>query len=271
MVCLGLLCAYLTLCGFFYASQWQFVLHPSRTLGQTPATVGLPFTPIRFDDDPTGQPQLSGWWIPGDSSNALTALVLHSERGSMSDALPLSQALHEAHLNVLLFDYRGYGQSAGPHPDQRSMEQDASGALKFLNDTKHVPASRVVPAGVGLGASLAVRLCRQQQQIPALILVDADGDTLSRVERDQRSRIVPIGLLFHERFPLADQLATLTIPKLLISYTRGDAPLVAQRAADPKTTAELPSNAAPAMTAAAIQRFLDTYSPQPGPATLLPH
>lgn len=270
VVALGLFCSYLTLCLFFYKGQWQFVLHPSRDVTVTPASQGLAFTPVRFGDDAAGQPQLSGWWIPGDSPADPVALMLHSETGSMSNALPFAKALHAARLNVFLFDYRGFGLSAGQHPAQRLMEDDANQALQYLTGTRGIPDSRIIVFGQGLAASLATRLCRQSPKIPAMVLLDADGDTLSRVEADQRSRIVPLSLLFHERFPLADALHVLPTPKLLISFTQGAAPIIGQRAADPKITAELPPTAAPEAIVPILRRFLGTYMVTPPPPLAAP-
>ncbi len=265
VVALGLVCAYVTLCIFFYQGQDQFLLHPSRTLGATPAALHLAFEPVRFGDDASGQPQLSGWWIPSDLPADPTVLMLHGEDGSMSDALPYARALHDARLNVLLFDYRGYGTSGGRGPSEKAMQQDAASALRYLTVTRHLPPTNIVVFGNRLGASLATRLCAGHANLPALILVDADGDTTSRIEADQRSRIIPVSLLFHERFPLADALHTLRTPKLLISYTRGEAPEVAQRAADPKTTAEIPRTDGPGELTPIVRRFLGTYVAHPAP------
>ncbi len=269
VVALGLVCAYVTLCVFFYTGQWQFVLHPSRAVTRTPAALQMTFTPVRFGDDHSGQPQLSGWWLPSDSPDDPTALMLHNQTGSMGEALPLAKALHDARLNVLLFDYRGYGQSGGNHPSQATMRQDAEQALAFLMQTRAIPASRIIAFGDGLAASLATRLCAEHPELPALILTNADGDTATRVAADQRSRIVPLGLLFHERFPLAEPLHALRTPKLLISYTGGGPPLEAERAADPKMTAELAPSAGPAAVTPVLRRFLDSYVPHPAP-TLVP-
>jgi uncharacterized protein len=265
VVVLGLVCSYLTLCAAFYAGQWQFVLHPSRTVAQTPAAIGLAFTPVRFGPGPSGEPELTGWWLPSDTASDPIALVLHSETGSMSDALPAAKALHDARLNVFVFDYRGFGQSAGRHPTESQMQHDAASALAYLQDAHHAQPSSLVTYGTGLGASLAVKLCAEHPDLAGLILENADGDTLSRVEADSRSRIVPMSLLFHERFPLADPLSTLHTPKLLLSHTSGSAPLIAQRAATPKMTVELGPTPDAAKTTAAIRRFLDTYVSHPAP------
>ncbi len=265
----GLLCSYITLCAFFYIGQWEFVLHPSRVVSQTPASQQLAFEAVRFGNDLSGKPQLAGWWMPSDATADPTVLLLHGEKGSMSDALPAAKALHDARLNVLLFDYRGYGQSGSLHPSQAMMEGDAKQALNYLTGTRKIPVSSIVLFGQGLGASLATQLCSNQPQVPGLILVSADGDTATRVEADQRSRIVPVEMLFHEPFPLADPLHILKTPKLLISFTGAAAPEYAQRASDPKITAELARGANVSDITPVVRRFLDTYLSSP-PPTLLP-
>lgn len=255
---IALLLAWGTLCLLWYQGQWQLVLHPLRKVAATPASVGLKFTELHFADDATGQPQLDGWMIPSDRADAPTALVLHGADGALADALPRAVTLHEAHLNVLVFDYRGYGRSVGQHPTQVSMEQDAEAALGFLTSTGHVAAQNVVVYGEGVGASVAVHLAAQHREVAAVILDGAQGDLTERVLRDAHSFLVPVRMLFHETFPLAEPLRTLRTPKLLITHGAAEAPAALANAADPKVTVELPSTDEAAETAA-IERFVDQY------------
>jgi len=210
------LCAYATICVLFSRSQWQLVLHPSRTVATTPAARNLSFTEVHFAVDNTGVPQLTGWFIPSDTTTQNTALVLHAADGDLSNALPSAQLLHSQHLNVLLFDYRGYGQALGQHPTEASMETDAASALTYLTTTRGLPPSSIVVYGTGVGAALAVHLCAQNPALPALILQSPDGDLTDRARIDPRSRIVPFSLLFNQTFPLAEPLRTLPTPRLLL-------------------------------------------------------
>jgi hypothetical protein len=263
----ALLCAWATLCLLWYQGQWQLVLHPSRTIAATPASLGLNFTELHFADDATGLPQLNGWLIPASGATltptAPTALFLHSAtgsvgaRGSDSDPLPRALLLHNAGLNILLFDYRGYGRSAGRHPTQATMQQDADAALNWLLSTQHIPPQSIILYGQGIGASLAVHLAAQHHDIPAIILDAPDGDLTDRVVHDPRSSLVPARLLFNETFPLAEPLRSITTPKLLISYT-SSTPAALANAADPKITIELPTPNDPKLISS-IQRFLDLY------------
>jgi pimeloyl-ACP methyl ester carboxylesterase len=268
VVGLALLCGFVTLCVVYSRTQWQLVLNPSHEIKTTPASLGLAFTEVHFGPDDTGQPQLDGWWISSDNPTDPTVLLLHSGDGSMSDALPQTHALHSARLNVLLFDYRGYGHSGGNHPTEATMEADANSALSYLTDTHGIPAGSIIVYGSGVGGSLAVRLCAEHQEIPALVLESPRGDLKARALADNRSGFIPARLLFTQDFPLAGRLHVLTTPKLLISYTSGQAPLELQRAADPKMTVELPANDTSAFQQT-LRRFLDTYIARP-PTTLSP-
>jgi len=270
MLLLAVLCAWIAVCALFYRGQWQLVLQPSRTVSMTSAQVGLASTEVHFGVDSSGQPQLDGWWIPSDSPSRPTVLLLHGGQGSISDALPAVQTLHDAQLNVLLFDYRGFGHSLGQHPTQSLMQGDAESALRYLTEIRSIPVASVVVFGTGAGASPAVALCAAHKEIPALILVDPDGDFRSRVRQDPRSRMVPVGLLFNQDFPLAAPLETLTTPKLLISSTSGPTPLILQQAADPKATVELPSKSDRQALRQAVTRFLATYLTE-APPTLTPN
>jgi hypothetical protein len=227
-------------------------------VAKSPASLGLKFTEVHFAVDATGQPQLNGWYIPAGISSAPTALILHSGDGSDSDALPRALLLHNAHLNVLLFDYRGYGKSTGQRPTQATMQQDAEFALTYLTSTQHIPPAQIILYGNGIGASLAVNLAAQHRQIPAIILDAPDGDLTERVVHDPHSSLVPARLLFNESFTLAQPLRTLSTPKLLISYDTSQTPTALVNAADPKVTLELSSENESALIPA-IQRFVDQF------------
>jgi pimeloyl-ACP methyl ester carboxylesterase len=301
-IAFALVCVYVLFCVIFYMQQWQLALHPSRTVSRDPSALSLPFQEVHFSPDAAGEPQLDGWWIPADTTSDPTALVLHGGEGSISDALPLARTLHDARMNVLLFDYRGFGRSAGQHPSEKMMEADSDAALAWLLNApggstagsgsapngvkmpeqyfeqlqqlrranmRHIAPAQTIIVGDRLGASLAVRLCTQHSDLAGLILQQGDGDFASRAAADRRARMVPFRLLFHEDFPLVDPLHTLKTPKLLISYTGLASPVDVQRAAAPKITVEIPNAADESAVHGALRRFLDTYLAQP-PQQLVP-
>jgi pimeloyl-ACP methyl ester carboxylesterase len=261
MVLAGVIFAYVTLCVLYSKTQWQIVLHPSRQIANTPAALGLIFEEVHFGVDSSGEPQLDGWWIPNGLPGGRTVLMLHGERGSMSDSLQMVALLHSLGLNVLIFDYRGYGKSGGQHPTQVLMQKDASSALDYLLHTRGVHPSDLVVYGRDLGASLALTLCKENDvEVPAVILDAPDGDMLDRARHAARSAIVPVSMLFHENFPLAAPLTNAPAPLLIISYGNNLPSAKLKSASDPKTLLEV-NPADQASLSSGIQRFLAEHAP----------
>jgi pimeloyl-ACP methyl ester carboxylesterase len=258
-VVVALLCALALLWTAFYYTQWQYVLAPSRAVAANPSADGLAFTEVHFGVDATGQPQIDGWWIPADTLTNPTVLLLHAGNGSISDALPQMRNLHDVNLNVLLFDYRGFGRSGGTHPTQALMQADAESALNYLHETRRIDLSHILVYGNGLGASIAISLCASHREIPAVILESPLGDTEPQVLSDTRTKLIPVRLLFHEQFPLDVPLETLATPKLVISYAAAPSPLNRSQFSDPKMTVELNSPSDTTALHNALLRFLDSY------------
>jgi pimeloyl-ACP methyl ester carboxylesterase len=271
VVLAALLCGYLTFCLLFYQGQWQLVLHPTRTATSPQSIAGAPYELIHFGPDESAIPQLTGWWIPsapGGRYAHATILFLPSSDGSLENSIPTLASLHNLGINVFAFDYRGYGQSAATRPSQQSMIHDTDSAWQYLTTSRAIRAQQIVPYGTGVGTSLATYLATLHDTIPALILDSPRADLLDVAIRDPRASLVPVRLLFHERFPLAEPLATLRTPKLLL--TRTTSPDQAFRtASDPKLTVELTSTSA-VLYNQSLTRFLDQYLPPTSVPVLVP-
>ncbi|HEY1994845.1 MAG TPA: alpha/beta fold hydrolase [Edaphobacter sp.] len=267
----ALLCGYLTFCLLFYQGQWQLVLHPARTSASPASIAGIPYEFIRFGPDESATPQLTSWWIPatpGSRYASITILFLPDGNGSLTNSIPIVASLHNLGLNVFGFDYRGYGQSAPARPSQQSMTQDTDAAWQYLTTTRAISPQRIVPYGTGVGTSLATHLAADHNTIPALILDTPRADLLNVAIRDPRAKLLPVRLLFHERFPLAEPLSTLHTPKLLISRTTSPDQTFL-RASDPKYTVELGSPS-PVLYNQSLTRLLDQYAAQSLPPAPVP-
>ena len=262
----ALVCGYLTFCLLFYQGQWQLVLHPTRTVSSPASIAGIPYEIIHFAPDDSAIPQLSGWWIPAAASarHAKSAILfLPGADGSVANSVPTLAALHNLGINVFAFDYRGYGQSAPTRPSQQNMLYDTDAAWQYLTTSRAIPPQQILPYGVNIGASLATHLASAHPAIPALILDSPRGDLLEIARHDPRSHLIPVRLLFHERFPLAEPLSNLRTPKLLLSPF----PSLDQTTAAPKVTIESASPGQP-LYAQSLTRFLDRYLP---PVATPPH
>ena len=271
MVLVALVCGYLTLCALFYQGQWQLVLHPVRTSAPPPSVGGVPFESVRFGAGATGTPQLVGWWIPASAGAEVahpTILYLPAGDGSLTGDQATLASLHSIGAAVFAIDYRGYGQSADLHPGERSMTEDAQTAWTYLTDSRGISGGKIIPYGRGVGASLALGLAATKGTVPAVILDGPDFDVERRVSGDPRSHLLPLQLLFHDRFALLPALDELKTPKLILTRSGTEDPAVL-RAADPKVTVALPLSATDPY-ASTVKRFLDAYAPSTSSPKLMP-
>ena len=250
----ALLCAYATLMLLFYQGQWQLVLHPAKTVSATPRAK---FDEIHFDYSETGVARLDGWWIPADAGarwSGSTILYLHDGAGSLSNYLDDLDALHAVGVNVFAFDYRGYGKSAGPHPDEARMSADADAAWSYLTATRHLDPRAVVFYGSGVGASLAAELA--VRHAPEAVVLDAPNEPAQQIiGSDARAKLLPMWLLLNERFDPAAALEDLDVPKLFLDR-EGSKPRTEQlyrEAASPKDYFEIK----PGEYEETLKRFLD--------------
>lgn len=272
------ICVYATLCLLVYQGRWQLILQPNHTVDRTPASVGLDFTPVRFGAAETGQPRLTGWWIPASSEAgfqpkyaAITVLYLHDRSGSLANTVPMLTRLHRAGLNVFAIDYRGFGASdASTHPSDARMTEDASDALDYLISTRHIPAREIIPYGAGVGAALAVNLAQSHPELPAVILDNPDPDPAATAARSHPSRLIPLRLLVGNQFDITTPIAALATPKLLIAGSLGTSnpasdpgqlQALFQRAASPHFAVTLTPASKDGDYEAALDRFLDQYLP----------
>ncbi|MBN9614626.1 MAG: hypothetical protein BGO25_17590 [Acidobacteriales bacterium 59-55] len=263
---LAFVCGYLALCFLFYQGQWQIVLHPARTATAPASIEGAAFEAVHFAPGSDAIPKLTGWWIPAVPQGRFheaTVLFLPAGDGSLADSTPTLGLLHTLGINVFAFDYRGYGQSAKVHPSQQRMTEDADSAWQYLTQSRGVPPERIVLYGTGVGASLATRLAQSHATVSALILDAPNADLMDTVRRDSRSRFIPVGMLFHEDFPMAKPLETLRTPKLLIAgpESSGQMKTAFRSAAGPKVTAET-GTSEKTPDAEVLVHFFDRYLPQ---------
>lgn len=256
-------CAWILVCFLFWQGSWQLLFHPSHVLRATPQSLSIAFQPVRFDASETGVTQLDGWWIPTDASLPhKTILVLHGANGNIGDTLPLDAFLHQQHLNVLAFDYRGYGESAGRKPSEKQMLQDADYALSWIAETKYIAARNIVIWGTNLGANLAVELAVKHPEIGGVVLDQPLQHPLDAILRDPRSRFVPARWLLSDRFDLSGSVRAMRTPSLWLVSTNAAAPLAYQEDSASKMAVWLkPPYETDPQAAPALKRWLDGLAP----------
>jgi pimeloyl-ACP methyl ester carboxylesterase len=226
------LCGWLTLCLLFWQGSWQLLYHPTSTLLRTPANAGIPFDPVAFAATESGQPRLTGWWVPaapGARYSRYTVLYLHGQKGNLSDAIDALAALHSIGINVLAIDYRGYGQSQFVHPSEARWREDAEWALAYLTATRHIAPGSVLLEGRALGANLALELAAAHPELAGVVLDSPLESPVQAIFNDPRAALVPARWLVGDRFDAVQPASSLRIPSLWLvnaaAANRGSDPI----------------------------------------------
>jgi pimeloyl-ACP methyl ester carboxylesterase len=212
-------CSWGALCLLFWQGSWQLLYHPEAAVKRTPASVGLAFEPVAFAATEAGQARLAGWWMaaePGARYERFTVLYLHGSDGNLGDTVEALAALHGIGLNVLAFDYRGYGQSLFERPSEARWKEDAGWALEYLTGTRHIAAGAIVLDGKGLGADLVAEIGAEHPELGGLVAEEPVEAPVEAIFRDPRARMVPARWLVRDRFDLGGAAGGLRIPSLWV-------------------------------------------------------
>ena len=117
----------------------------------TPADEGLAYEDVRF---PSGDAQLHGFLIRAQKPARGVVLHCHGNAGNVTVHFPQVAFLARAGYDVLVFDYAGFGRSAG-RPSLPGIENDAKAALAYLLGRTDLATDRVAIFGQSLGGAAA--------------------------------------------------------------------------------------------------------------------
>ncbi len=129
--------------------------------------------------------------------------------------------LHDAGVNVLAFDYRGYGDSQNARPSEAHWRQDAEWAVNYLTGTRHIDAGSIVLDGTSLGANLALEVGAKHPELAGVVVDSPLQDPTGAIFSDPRARMVPARLLVQDRYDLDAAAAALRVPLQWFERTDG--------------------------------------------------
>ncbi len=147
--------------------------HPPDALA-SPADYDLAYEDVTFAsrDGVT----LRGWFIPAASPRG-TVVFAHGQSGSMDPDLEYVPAFRARGYNVLMFDFRAHGRSAGELASMGLSEQfDLLGAVDFL---KQRGIERLGVLGFSMGGRVAIGAAPQTEAIVAVV---SDGGPVTLFE-----------------------------------------------------------------------------------------
>jgi len=148
-----------------YFRQRHFVFFPSRQVQVTPAARGFDYEELFL---PTADgAKICAWFVPAPDAQG-TVLFCHGNAGNIGDRLGSIEMFGAMRLNVLIFDYHGYGRSTGT-PSERGTYEDVQAAWEHLTKGRGLAPGTIAVFGRSLGGAVAAWLAAREP-VGALVL-----------------------------------------------------------------------------------------------------
>lgn len=196
---------WLALLGLLWVGQRRLIYLPDRSLPPPPADIVV--EEVETEDGVAHRV----WLVPAEGAAQARVLMFNGNAGHKAHRLPLARALAAEGMEVMLFDYRGYGDTQGS-PSEAGLAADAAAVadLALQSDLPVVYLGESLGAGVATGHSV--------RQAPSAMVLRSPFPSLADVARVHYP-IVPAGLLLRDRFETGEALAQVEVPVLVILGT----------------------------------------------------
>jgi len=227
--------------------QRCFVFKPSKTLFKTPSDIGLKFDDVFLElkQNSTSTTEndksfgkifdkahiinnqnidslkkldniVNCWFIPVANPIA-TIIICHGNAGTMSHRVDTAEIFHALSMNVVLFDYRGYGLSNGRLTEQSTYD-DAEAVLRYCRNVKNIPMRDIIILGRSMGGPIAAKLAKENT--PLLTILESTFSSIPNIAKF-RFPILLTKLLVTIKYPTIDFVKKIKSP-IMITHSKED-------------------------------------------------
>jgi len=187
----------------------RYIFFPTSEIEMTPADVGLDYEDVFFST--ANEDLLHGWYVPGSGDG--TWLWFHGNGGNIGHRVTeLALLHHRLGVNLLIFDYQGYGGSQG-RPSEVGTYQDARAALAYLQQHHGRNAGTVIYYGHSLGTAIAVELAVEQP--PAGLVLVSPFTSVSDMSR-LAFPWLPVSWLLKDKYNTLNRIPDVHCPLLIL-------------------------------------------------------
>jgi fermentation-respiration switch protein FrsA (DUF1100 family) len=207
--------AYAGAAGYLRFHEREYLFQPAERRVDAPASrFALNETRVTYPS--TDGVTISAWIVPAGPLSTARGwlLICHGNFGNIGfgQRPEFYASMRDLGLNLLAFDYRGFGDSNGA-PDERGLYDDATASYEYLTRTRRVRPERLIIFGHSLGSGVAIELA---SRVPAAGLI-VEGAYTSMADRGQELYpYLPVKLIATQRFPSLDRIPAIGIPKLFL-------------------------------------------------------
>jgi len=208
-------------CAYIDAKQGDWIFRPTeatwRGARELPPTFVEKMLPVASG---AANEQIHAWWAPvadvAPGQPAPVLLYLHGARWNLTGSVTRIPRWNQMGFSVLAIDYRGFGKSTPRSPTERSANEDAEAAWRYLQTL--APTARKFVFGHSLGAAMATHLAIKNKDVEGLILEGAFTNIREMVKTTQFG-FLPVGGLVTQRFDNLERIDDVKVPVLIAHGT----------------------------------------------------
>lgn len=170
---------------------------------------------------------IHAWWWPASRKDAPAVLYLHGSRWNLTGQLFRIEQLRALGFSILAIDYRGFGQSMGQLPSEKTVYEDARIAWERFEQLQPDPQKRLI-YGHSLGGAVAVDLAAElgrdaekDNTAPAArgLIIESTFTSLGDVATAIANTSLPVRWLLSQKFDSVDKIADIHMPVLIVHGT----------------------------------------------------
>ncbi|MBM3249598.1 MAG: alpha/beta hydrolase [Candidatus Omnitrophica bacterium] len=192
---------------YFRFIERRTLFFPAKEFDYTPAALKLEYEEVSFKTK--DNVEINAWFVPARDAK-FTVLFAHGNAGNISHRVEKIDFFHELGLNVLIFDYRGYGKSRGS-PSEKGLYKDAQASYEYLL-SRGIKPDEIIGYGESIGGAVIIDL-GSRNKLTALI-----SDSTPSSAKDMVRIIYPFlpYWVFSVRMDSLSKVKAIHYPKLFI-------------------------------------------------------
>ena len=165
--------------------------YPDDEVYYQPSELGLKHEDVRFRS--AGGVELAGWFLPAMGAAKGLVVHMHGNAANISNHVELVEWLPKAGYHVLMFDYRGYGESEGK-VTRKGTINDAHAAIDYALSRPEARGLPLFVYGQSLGGAIGLVVTADRPEVVAVV-AESPFSSYRRVAARHVQKLVKVGWL----------------------------------------------------------------------------
>ena len=207
-----LISGYIVYVLIIYSIQGKLILHPSSNFKMPPESFNLE---QKFIYKQNGD-SLYTWWKKNNDIGK-TFIFFGGNSGNISGRLKIAEIAKSLNMNILLFDYTGFGLSSGQPRSKEDLFEDSKTAIEYLINHKNIAEENIILWARSMGGPIAANLATEYS-VKALIF-EGVMKSIRDIVMDMnlfKYNILPLKLILKYNFNTMESIKYIDEPILFL-------------------------------------------------------